>query len=167
MHESYVEKYALDNGFKDVYATLCQGNQVEELDYHVHDNLLYHLGKLCIPHGERVNIIREVHNSLIVGHFGVDKTVAQLHRYFYSPRMVESVSQFVIGCSLCVVTKPINRNFGLYTLLPIPSYPWEGVSMDFIGGLPMYRRVHDYIYVVMDKFKKMSIFMPCNNQVTT
>ena len=51
MHESYVEQYALDNDFKDVYATLCQGNQVEELDYHVHDNLLYHLRKLCIPQG--------------------------------------------------------------------------------------------------------------------
>ena len=49
MHESYVEQYVLDGDFKDVYATLCQGNQVEELDYHVHDNLLYHLGKLCIP----------------------------------------------------------------------------------------------------------------------
>ena len=49
LHESYIEKYALDNDFQDVYASLSQGNQVEELDYHLHDNLLYHLGKLCIP----------------------------------------------------------------------------------------------------------------------
>ena len=66
MHESYVEKYALDSDFKDVYETLCQGNQVEELDYHVHDNLLYHLGKLCIPQGERVNIIIEAHLLLLL-----------------------------------------------------------------------------------------------------
>jgi len=49
MHESYVEQYALDSNFKDVYATLCQGNQVGELRYHVCDELLYHLGQLCIP----------------------------------------------------------------------------------------------------------------------
>jgi hypothetical protein len=49
MHESYVEQYALDADFKEVYATLCHYNHVEELDYHVHDNILYHLGKLCIP----------------------------------------------------------------------------------------------------------------------
>jgi hypothetical protein len=49
MHEIYVEKYALDTDFKEVYETLCHSNHVEELDYHVHDNLLYHLGKLCIP----------------------------------------------------------------------------------------------------------------------
>jgi len=48
-HESYIEKYALDNDFEYVYASLSQGNQVEELDYHLHDNLLYHLGNLCIP----------------------------------------------------------------------------------------------------------------------
>ena len=45
-HESYVEQYALDTGFKDVYATLCRTNQVEELDSYVHGKLLY-LGKLC------------------------------------------------------------------------------------------------------------------------
>ena len=40
LHESYIEKYELDNDFQDVYASLSQGNQVEELDYHLHDNLL-------------------------------------------------------------------------------------------------------------------------------
>jgi hypothetical protein len=49
MHESYVEQYALDADFKEVYETLCHSNHVEELDYHLHNNLLYHLGKLCIP----------------------------------------------------------------------------------------------------------------------
>jgi hypothetical protein len=55
MHESYVEQYALDTDFKEVYETLCHSNHVEELDYHVHNSLLYHLGKLCIPQGERIN----------------------------------------------------------------------------------------------------------------
>ena len=68
MHESYVEQYALDIDFKEVYETLCHSNHVEELNYHLHNNLLYHLGKLCIPQGERINIIREAHSSLIVGH---------------------------------------------------------------------------------------------------
>jgi hypothetical protein len=92
MHESYVEQYALDADFKEVYETLCHSNHVEELDYHVHNNLVYHLGKLCIPQGERINIIREAHSSLIAGHFGVGKTVANLQRYCYWPKMNESVS---------------------------------------------------------------------------
>jgi hypothetical protein len=137
MHESSVEKYALDTDFKEVYETLCHSNHVEELDYHVHDNLLYHLGKLCIPQGERSNIIREAHSSLIVGHFGVGKTMANLQRYRYWPKINESVSRYVRGCLLCTTRKPRNRKLGLYTPLPFPSHPWESISMDFVGGLPI------------------------------
>jgi hypothetical protein len=46
MHERYLEQYALDVDGKNVYATLCHANQVEELDSYVHGKLLY-LGKLC------------------------------------------------------------------------------------------------------------------------
>ena len=49
MHESYIEQYVNDSDFQDVYESLSKGNQSEELDYHVHNSLLYHLGKLCIP----------------------------------------------------------------------------------------------------------------------
>jgi len=57
LHESYIKQYAQDIDFKDVYATLSQGKRVEELDYHVKDQLLYHFGKLCIPQTEQVKII--------------------------------------------------------------------------------------------------------------
>jgi hypothetical protein len=139
MHESYVEQYALDTDFKEVYETLCHSKHVEELDYHVHDNILYHLGKLCIPQGERINIIREAHSSLIAGHFGVGKTVSNLQRYYHWPKMNESVSRYVRGCSLCTTSKPRNQKLGLYTPLLVPSRPWESISMDFVRGLPMSR----------------------------
>jgi len=47
--ESYVEKYTHEADFQEVYSNLSQCHQVEELYYHVHDNLLYHLGKICVP----------------------------------------------------------------------------------------------------------------------
>ena len=49
MHESYIEQYEYNSGFQDVYESLSQGNENEELYYHVHNGFLYHLGKLCIP----------------------------------------------------------------------------------------------------------------------
>jgi hypothetical protein len=55
-HESYTQ-YARDDYFKNVYETIMQGTKVEELDYNVHEKLLYHLGKLCIPRDERVHAI--------------------------------------------------------------------------------------------------------------
>lgn len=37
--------------------------------------------------------------------------------------------------------------------------------MDFVGGFPLSRKGHDYLYVVVDRFSKMCILMPCKKQV--
>jgi hypothetical protein len=100
------------------------------VNYHVHDRLLYHLGKLCIPQGERVHVIREAHSSRVSGHFGVGKTMAQLQRYCYWPRMNETIAKYIKGCVMCSTSKPSNRKLGLYMPLPVPSatmgqvFPW-------------------------------------------
>ena len=166
LHESYIEQYAQDVDFKDVYATLSHCKQVEELNYNVKDQLLYHLGKLCIPKTERVNIIREAHTSLISGHFGVSKIVAQLQRFCYWPRMHEKVSRYIKGCTMCDKSKPSNRKLGLYAPLPVPSHPCESVSMDFVGGFQKSRKGHDYLYVIVDRLNKMCILVPSNKHIT-
>ena len=104
---------------------------------------------------------------MVVGHFRVSKTMIQLQKYYYWPQMQEIVTKYIKGCVMCATSKPSNRKLGLYTPLPVPSRPWESVSMDFMGGLPMSRKGHDYLYVVVDRFRKMCILMPCKKKVTT
>jgi len=163
--ESYVEQYANNNDFKEIYAKLTRGSQME--NYYLQGKLLYHLGKLCIHIDERLHVIREAHTSLVSGHFGVDKNLCHLQSFCFWPHMKNIVTRFVKGCVLCSISNPSNRKLGLYTPLPILSRPWETVSMDFVGGFPMSRKGHDYLYVVVDYFSKMCILMPCKKQVTT
>ena len=54
-HEIYIEQYAIDDDFKEIYEKLTNGTQVE--DYYLQGKLLYHLGKLCVPISERVHVI--------------------------------------------------------------------------------------------------------------
>ena len=68
---------------------------------------------------------------------------------------------------MCAKSKPSNINLGLYTPLLVPSRTWGSVSMEFVGGLPMSRKEHGYIYVVVDRFSKMCILIPCKNHITT
>jgi hypothetical protein len=38
--------------------------------------------------------------------------------------------------------------------------------MDFVAGLPTTRKGHDYLFVVVDRFRKMCILMPCINTIS-
>jgi hypothetical protein len=42
----------------------------------------------------------------------------------------------------------------------IPKSKWEVISMDFIVGLPMTSRRHNYIFVVVDTLTKSAHFIP-------
>ena len=95
------------------------------------------------------------------GHFGVEKTLCHVHKFCFWPHMKNIVTRYVKCCAMCYVSKPSNRKLGLYTPLPILSRLWESVSMDFVGGLPLSKKSHDYLYVVVDRFSKMCILMPC------
>lgn len=161
--EIYVEQYANDDEFKEIYEKLTHGSQVD--NYHLQGKLLYHLGKLCIPTGERVHVIREVHTSLVFGHFSIEKTLCHVQRFFFWPHRKNIVNRYVKGCVMCYVSNPSNRKLRLYTPLPILSHPWESVSMDFLGGLPLSRKSHDYLYVIIDYFNKMCILVSCKKQI--
>jgi hypothetical protein len=72
---------------------------------------------------------------------------------------------WTLSPSLQITNKQSKRKLGLYMPFPIPSRPWESVSIYFVGGLSMSRKGHDYLYVVVDRFRKMCIFVPCKKQV--
>ena len=81
--------------------------------------------------------------------------------------MGEIVFKYVKGYVFCVTIKPTRRKSGMYTTLITPSHPWDNISMDFLRGFPMAKRGHDYLYVIVDMFRKMCTFMPCKKQATT
>ena len=44
--------------------------------------------------------------------------------------------------------------------MPIPSWKWEIISLDFVTGLPKNQNLNYSIMVVVDKFSKVSHFIP-------
>jgi hypothetical protein len=57
------------------------------------------------------------------------------------------------------------KKYGLYKPLPIPSEPWENVSMDFMTKLPEWNEM-DTILVVANQFSKMAKMAP-TKMITT
>ena len=114
-----------------------------------------------VPKGECLALIREAHTSKVVGNFGVGKTVANVQRYVYCPKMQEQLSRFIRGCMFCCTSKPSNRKQVLYHHSHVPTHPWESISMDFVGGLLTIKKGHDYLFMVVDKFNNMCVLIPC------
>jgi hypothetical protein len=109
----------------------------------------------------RDNLLKEKHSGGLVGHFGHDKMFSQLRSSYYWPGMRKEVIKFVNRCIIYQHAKGKREKTGLYQPLPIPERPWDEISMDFVLGLPRMKRGFDSIFVAVDRFLKMSHFIPC------
>ena len=96
-----------------------------------------------------------------MGHFGILKTKDVLSEHFYWPQMQKDVEKICASCITCRQAKSTSKPHGLYHSLPVPTTPWTDINMDFIMGLPRSQRGNDSILVVVDRFSKMSYFIPC------
>ena len=132
------------------------------------DNLYYDQDRLCIPRGKlRTQILHDHHDAPIAGHQGIERTYATIHRMFYWPRMNNDIRQYVKSCDSCQRIKASQQvPGGLLQPLPIPTRPWEQVSMDFIVQLPKTKAGFDAIVVFVDTFSKMTHFAPTMTTAT-
>jgi transposase InsO family protein len=159
------EMYRDDADFKEAYEA-CENPVLRDrsqwTEYMIQDGLLFRGNQLCIPKSSmRENLLKEKHSGGLAGHFGHDKTFAQLNGSYYWPGMRTDVKKFVNKCRICQHAKGKRQNTGLYQPFPVPERPWDAVSMDFVLGLPRMQRGCDSIFVVVDRFSKMAHFIPC------
>src|SRR6185312_15738015 len=109
----------------------------------------------------RMQLLHECHDAPLGGHLGVAKTTAALSRRFYWPRMHAEIRHYVTTCPQCQANKASSQlPAGLLQPLPIPSRPWEQVTMDLITQLPATTEGHNAIVVFVDKLTKMVHLAP-------
>ena len=137
-------------------------------EHFLKDIVLYKLGQLCVPTGEhQQKPIWDVYYNKNARYFGLPKTLLILQKYFYCPSLKYDVNKYIRSCVVCAISKLLNQRQGLHTPLPVPSRPWESISMDYLTGYPTTKHQHDAILVVVDIFSKMAILIPCKKTKTT
>ena len=98
------------------------------------------------------NIIRKIHQ--LSGHSGPETTAKRLLRTFYIPRAlveVQDVIRLCHECKLKVASKPKQKG----TLVSVlDGFPFQRVSVDFIGPITPPARGYHYILTARDCFSK-------------
>jgi hypothetical protein len=136
--------------------------------FSLEDGLIFRDGLLYVPDiPSRLDILHSRHDSNIVGHVGIAKTLELVSRDYWWPQQRHFIQQYVKSCDICARGKAVrHRPYGLLEPLPIPSRHWQSISMDFITDLPV-SAGHDSILVVVDRLSKMAHFVPCSKDITS
>jgi hypothetical protein len=70
------------------------------------------------------------------------------------------IARYVARCDTCRRVKAIHmKAAGPLQSLPIPTWKWEDISMDFIMGLPRTDKGFDSIWVIIDRLTKIVHFL--------
>ena len=146
-------------------------NMLEEPDeygFSKEDDIMYLGQRKFVPKDLETSWIERHHDNKIAGHQGINKTWELLNNHYYFPKMRHKIGRYIEKCHVCNTSKKSREKpMGLLQPLPIPTQPWETVSMDFIVKLPPSRDsvsnvTYDSILTVVDKLTKFGIFIPCN-----
>jgi hypothetical protein len=83
---------------------------------------------------------------------------------FWWSNMKVDIAKYVSECDTCSRIKGSHlKTVSTLQPLPIPSWKWDDISMDFIVGLPLMSRNHDSIWVVVDRLTKTTRFITINS----
>ena len=97
------------------------------------------------------------------------RTYSKLSRDFYWPRMGRYVAKYVKTCKVCQLAKGSKTLPFPLQPLPVPSKPWESISMDFITCLPTSSGGggggNDTILTFVDRLTKQAHFVPTKGSI--
>jgi hypothetical protein len=150
-------------GVKIIKQKLAQGEGKYKCFRIDHEGVLWFNERIVVPkvHRLRKQILDEAHLSKFSMHPNSTKMYQDLKQNFWWTRMKREIAKYVSECDICQRVKASHlKTAGNLQLLPIPSWKWEDISMDFIVGLPNTSQRHDSIWVIVDRLTKTAYFLP-------
>lgn len=160
----------------DHYNTIlqgCQNNPDSYPNYTIKENRLLRstfsphsltndfVWKIVPPPSERDTLIKSQHGSLSEPHLGIFKTYKKLSLRYFWTGMFKDVAKVISTCETCLAYKHSNHSpYGPMGKPKICSRPFQCISLDLIGPLPMTRKRNQHILVVNCCFSKYSLIFP-------
>jgi hypothetical protein len=119
--------------------------------------------RIVVPKNDEVRqqILDEAHLSRYSIHPGSTKMYQDLKQHYWWTKMKIEIARYLARCDTCRRVKAIHmKTIGPLQSLPIPTWKWEDLIMDFIVGLPRTAKGFDSIWVIVDRLTKIGHFLP-------
>ena len=122
---------------------------------------LYFQNRLCVSDDKELKkkLLFEAHNMMFIMHPGGNKMYQDLKQHYWWKGMKRYVIEYVSKCLTCQQVKVVQVPIGLLNPLLIPQWKWDNITMDFVSGLPLTQRKHDYVRMIVDKLTKLAHFI--------
>jgi len=125
--------------------------------------------RLVVPKNSvlRKKILDEAHESQFSINPGSNKMYQVLKQKLWWTRMKRKIARYVAECDVCQRVKAEHlKPAGTLQPLPITSWKWENISMDFITELPHTLHGYNSIWVIVDRLTKSTHFRPVRDRYT-
>lgn len=151
----------------------CQNSAVSFPNYIIKNDKLYRFmkgkcsltkefeWKEVVPTEVREAIVLENHAEPIAGHLGIFKTYKRLTLKYYWPGMHSDVVKVVTSCDSCIAHKHQNHaTLGEMGRPKSCSRPFQVLSIDLVGPLPVSRKQNTFLLVITCCFSKYCLLFP-------
>jgi hypothetical protein len=159
--QKIIDAQRSDKGMRHIHEKIevCRANCFRR------DNqgIVWFNNRIVVPKddGIRHQILDEAHLSRYYIHPGSTKMYQDLKQHYWWTKMKIEIARYVAKCDSCKRVKAIHmKTAGPLQSLPIPTWKWEDISMDFIMGLPRTSKGFDSIWVIIDRLTKIAHFLP-------
>ncbi|MBW0472437.1 hypothetical protein O181_012152 [Austropuccinia psidii MF-1] len=110
----------------------------------------------------------ECHDSIYCGHLSEERTVKKVKNCAWWPYWRKETIEY---CYICNRFQKANRSkgkkFGHMIHIQEPNSSWEVVHMDWVTALPPSgEKSYNYCLVILDRYSKTPIFLPCHKDDT-
>ncbi|MBW0533747.1 hypothetical protein O181_073462 [Austropuccinia psidii MF-1] len=137
------------------------------------DGIIYHRTNhtciMTVVDSPLINLVlKEFHDSPFSGHLSEDRTRERIKTCIWWPMWQEDVAEYFKTCDRCQKgNKSTGKRLGNMIKIQEPSRPCEIVHIDLVTALPPGGdRSYNAFLVIVDRFSKTPIFLPCHKDYT-
>ena len=160
-----------DPDLRNIIADLINDEKLRP-DFQLINGILYkkprkkeECARLYVPKTLVKEVLKLTHCHRLAGHPGIRKTTRIITRNYFWPRCGEEAKEFVQQCHVCNQHKGnVNRPAPLEKY-PTELYPFQMVTMDFLGPFPVTPKGNKHILVFIDYMTRYVEIVPVKDRM--